>query len=40
VPEEAVIVRRVWRELAHKSLIEVAHLLDQEGVSHDRRIRG
>ena len=34
VPEEAAIVRRVWRELARRSLIEVADLLNQEGVPH------
>jgi hypothetical protein len=34
VPEEAAIVRRVWRELAHRSLIEVADLLNREGVPH------
>jgi Recombinase/Recombinase zinc beta ribbon domain len=34
VPEEAAIVRRVWRELADRSLIEVAELLNREGVTH------
>ena len=34
VPEEAAIVRRVWRELANRSLIEVAALLNREGVPH------
>ena len=34
VPEEADVVRRVWRELAHRSLIEVADLLNREGVPH------
>jgi DNA invertase Pin-like site-specific DNA recombinase len=35
VPEEAAIVHRVWRELARRSLMEVADLLNQEGVPHD-----
>jgi len=34
VPEEAAIVRRVWRELAQRSLAEVAELLNREGVPH------
>ncbi|MGZ8437503.1 MAG: recombinase zinc beta ribbon domain-containing protein [Candidatus Limnocylindrales bacterium] len=34
VPEEAAIVRRVWTELARRSLIEVAELLNREGVPH------
>jgi DNA invertase Pin-like site-specific DNA recombinase len=34
VPEEAEIVRRVWRELARHSLNEVAELLNREGVPH------
>ena len=34
VPEEAAIVRRVWHELAQRSLIEVADLLNREGVPH------
>jgi hypothetical protein len=32
VPEEAEVVRRVWAELEHHSLIEVADLLNREGV--------
>jgi hypothetical protein len=35
VPEEAAIVRRVWHELAQRSLIDVAELLNREGVPHD-----
>ncbi len=35
VPEEAAIVRRIWHELAQRSLIEVAELLNREGVSHE-----
>jgi DNA invertase Pin-like site-specific DNA recombinase len=34
VPEEAAIVRRVWHELAQRSLAEVAELLNREGVPH------
>ncbi len=34
VPEEAAIVRRIWRELADRSLIEEAELLNREGVPH------
>ena len=34
VPEEAAIVRRVWHELAQRSLIAVADLLNREGVPH------
>ncbi len=34
VPEEATIVRRVWHELVQRSLIEVAELLNREGVPH------
>ena len=34
VPEEAAIVRRVWSELARRSLAEVAELLNREGVPH------
>jgi DNA invertase Pin-like site-specific DNA recombinase len=34
VPEEAAIVRRVWRELTTRSLIEVADLMNREGVPH------
>ena len=34
VPEEAEIVRRVWHELARRSLIEVADLLNREGIPH------
>jgi site-specific DNA recombinase len=34
VPEEAAIVRRVWRELGQRSLIEVADLLNREGIPH------
>jgi hypothetical protein len=32
VPEEAEVVRRVWQELEQHSLIEVAELLNREGV--------
>ena len=32
---EAAIVRRVFHELAHRSLSEVADLMNQEGVPHD-----
>jgi len=35
VPEEAAIVRRVWHELAQRSLAEVAELLNIEGVPHE-----
>jgi len=35
VPEEAAIVRRIWLGLAQRSLIEVAELLNREGVPHD-----
>jgi DNA invertase Pin-like site-specific DNA recombinase len=34
VAEEAEVVRRVWRELARHSLIEVADLLNRDGVPH------
>jgi DNA invertase Pin-like site-specific DNA recombinase len=34
-PEEAAIVRRVFHELAQRSLNEVADLMNQEGVPHD-----
>jgi len=34
VPEEAAIVRRVWHELATRSIAEVADLLNREGVPH------
>lgn len=34
VPEEAAIVRQVWSELAQRSLIDVAELLNREGVPH------
>jgi DNA invertase Pin-like site-specific DNA recombinase len=34
VPEEAAIARRIWHELAQRSLIEVAELLNREGVPH------
>jgi hypothetical protein len=34
VPEEAAIVRRVWHELVQRSLIEVADLLNRDGVPH------
>jgi DNA invertase Pin-like site-specific DNA recombinase len=34
VPEEAAIVRRVWRELAQRSVSETAELLNREGVQH------
>jgi DNA invertase Pin-like site-specific DNA recombinase len=34
VPEEAEIVRRVWRGLARRSLNEVADILNREGVPH------
>jgi hypothetical protein len=34
VPEEAEIVRRVWQELEKRSLIEVADLMNREGVRH------
>lgn len=34
VPEEAAIVRRVWHELAQRSLVEVAELLNREGIPH------
>ena len=34
VPEGAAIVRRVWQELAQRSLVEVADLLNREGVPH------
>lgn len=34
VPEEAAVVRRVWHELARRSLIEVAGLMNREGVPH------
>ena len=37
VPEEAEIVRRVWRELAHRSTAEVADVLNREGVPHRRQ---
>jgi DNA invertase Pin-like site-specific DNA recombinase len=32
VPEEATVVRRVWQELAQRSLAEVAELLNLDGV--------
>ncbi len=35
VPEEAAVVRRVWHELAKRSLIEVAELMNCEGIPHD-----
>jgi DNA invertase Pin-like site-specific DNA recombinase len=34
VPEEAAVVRRVWHELAQRSLAEVANLMNREGVPH------
>jgi DNA invertase Pin-like site-specific DNA recombinase len=34
VPEEAAIVRRVWRELVEQSLGEVAEVLNREGIPH------
>jgi DNA invertase Pin-like site-specific DNA recombinase len=34
MPEEAEVVRRVWQELEQRSLIEVADLLNREGVPH------
>ena len=34
VPEEAAIVRRVWHELAQRSLAEVADLMNRDGVPH------
>jgi DNA invertase Pin-like site-specific DNA recombinase/predicted nucleic acid-binding protein len=34
VPEEAEVVRRVFRELTRLSLVEVAKLMDSEGVPH------
>ena len=34
VPEEAAVVRRVWHELAQRSLDEAAALLNREGVPH------
>jgi len=34
VPEEAAIVRRVWHELAQRSLVDVADLMNREGVPH------
>jgi DNA invertase Pin-like site-specific DNA recombinase len=34
VPEEAVVVRRVWHELATRSLVDVAELMNREGVAH------
>jgi DNA invertase Pin-like site-specific DNA recombinase len=35
VPEGAAVVRRVFHELAQRSLNEVAELMNQEGVPHD-----
>ena len=37
VPEEADVVRRVWRELASRSLIEVAEIAEREGLPHRGR---
>ena len=34
MPEKAAVVRRVWQELAQRSLAEVAELLNREGVPH------
>ena len=34
VPEEAAIVRRIWQELAQRSLADVAELMNREGVPH------
>ena len=36
VPEEAAIVRRVWRDLAQYSLAEVAERLNRDGLPHRR----
>ena len=33
VPEEAAVVRRVWRELAERSIAEVADVLSREGIA-------
>jgi DNA invertase Pin-like site-specific DNA recombinase len=33
-PEEAAVVRRVWLELVQRSLVEVAELMNREGVPH------
>ena len=37
VPEEAPVVRRVWNELAQRSLVEVAELMNREGMPHRDR---
>ena len=34
VPEEAAIVRRVWHELAQRSLVDMADLMNRKGVPH------
>jgi site-specific DNA recombinase len=36
VPEQAVIVRRLWHELSQRSFDDVAALLNREGVPHPR----
>jgi DNA invertase Pin-like site-specific DNA recombinase len=36
VPDEAAIVRRIWHELVNHSLVEVAELLNRDGVLHRR----
>jgi DNA invertase Pin-like site-specific DNA recombinase len=33
-PEEAAVVRRVWHELASRSLVDVAGLMNRQGVPH------
>ena len=37
VPDEAAVVRRVWNELAQRSLVEVADLMNREGMPHRDR---
>ena len=34
IPEEAEVVQRVWHELVDRSLVEVAELMNREGVPH------
>ncbi len=35
VPDEAEVVRRIWRDLASHSLAEIADQLNRDGVAHD-----
>jgi len=37
VPDEAAVVRRVWQELAARSLVAVADIMNREGVPHRGR---